>query len=88
MVRDPALVELARTRLRPGQFVYHQGLIMMRCVDDSVLGISEMVLPFRHAITAEQFYRAHAPRTKQVFTMFYSSPDNEDSTVEKYMTTN
>ena len=73
-VTDPHVKELARTRLRTGQFVLWDGLIVVKCADDTILGASKMVLPFKAVITAAQFYRDHCNnRVEKVFHMVYTS---------------
>ena len=71
-ITDPAILELSQQRLRPGQFIYHEGVMMVACAEGTVLGVREMVLPFSHVINAERFYRDHAPRADRVFYMFYT----------------
>ena len=75
-INDPHLRELARTRLRSGQFVMWDGVIVVKCADDTVLGVSRMVLPFKPIISAAQFYRDHCSgRVEKVFRMEYSSSE-------------
>ena len=54
-MRDPDIV--IRTRLRSGQFVYHEGSLLCGCAGGSVLGVSRVVLPFKDVQTAHHFHR-------------------------------
>ena len=52
------------------------GMIVVKCADDTVLGVSRMVLPFKPIISAAQFYRDHCSgRVEKVFRMDYLSSE-------------
>lgn len=73
LISDPHVRELARTRLRSGQFVLWEGILVVKCAEDTVLGIESMVLPFKPVITAQQFYKDHCNnRVEKVLRMVYS----------------
>jgi len=78
-ITDPHVVELVRTRLKTGQFVYWDGLLAVKCAEDTVLGVSRMVLPFKPVISAHQFYRNNCNSgVEKVFRMVYT-PSYVDS---------
>ena len=57
--------------LGPGQFVLHDGRLLVRCAEGTMLGVNSMVLPFSHLITAEQFYRNYSFQCDKVFHMVW-----------------
>ena len=88
LINDPHVKELGRTRLRTGQFVYWDGLILVKCAGDTVLGVSKMVLPFKKVISAAQFYRDHCNnKVEKVFHMVYSSNHLDSITVPQKIRT-
>ena len=76
LVLDPDIVEVVCSKLRTGQFIYYEGMLLVRCAGCTVLGVSRVVLPFKDVQTAHHFHRDQChDRTRNMFQMLYEPSD-------------
>ena len=76
LVADSDIIDVVCSRMRTGQFVYHDGSLLLKCAGSTVLGISNIVLPFKDVQTAQHFHRDQCHGgVEKTFQMLYN-PEN------------